>query len=342
MTRQKLLIIRLRSIGDLVLTTPALEQIHKHYPDISIQYLAEEGIGDVLSTNEHIDNLILVKKGFIAQIKLLYFLLKTPFYMTVNLHGGPRSVFLTIISLAKKRVGEKTSSPLCALYTQVVKHIGSVKNTSHKYHSVENTMCLFEQAGFLMGDRLQWKQRLPLTNEMLAGAQKQLDNLGIKGGSSFIVMHAVVRGKNEWGLDKKRLLCDRLFSEGGISTLLLGGANDVAYLSQVKEGRGHVTILAGETSLMQSAAIMKISRGFVGLDSGPAHMAAALNIPVAVLFGTTNSTLWRPWGDTVRVFEKKNKTPLENAPHDKTGGLSSISVDEVYQWFSTNVVAIKE
>ncbi len=331
---QNLLIVRLRSIGDMVLTTPVLEQIHKYYPDIRIHYLAEEGMGDVLSSNQHIANLVIVKKDIISQIKLFFWLIKTPFYMAINLHGGPRSVLLTLASFAKKRLGSKTGSPLCRFYTQIIQHPQEFTGIEKKYHSVERVMSAFEQAGFIVGKQNQWRQHLPIDNQLLAKSKTIVKELGVQ--TNFVVMHAVVRGQNEWGMDNKRQLCRLLYDKLGLEVLLLGASNDVDYLQQISQGCEYIKIIAGKTNLMQTAGIMSISVGFVGLDSGPAHMAAALNLPVAVLFGSTYSYLWRPWGKNVKVFEKKNDDNTNGS--DSSCGLTDITVTEVFDWLSSNLL----
>lgn len=304
-TTSNLLVVRLRSIGDVILTTPCLEAVKKRYPDIRISYLVEAACAPVLEGNPHIDNLLILRKDWRSQVAIFWHLLTTRYYMAINLHGGPRSILLTLAAFARKRLGTRTGSPLCRFYTQIIKHPRDFTGVDRKYHMVERNLSAFEQAGFDVGkERKEGDLHTYLfpTDDAVARAGTWIaENLGNK---PFAVIHMIKRSDdNQWDWDKAREVFKHLEEKHGLSAVLLGGPSDKEAMAALRAGNDNVHN-ACSLPLQVSVALMARAKLFFGIDSGPAHIAAAQNLPVVVLFGFTASYLWRPWGTDVTVIEK--------------------------------------
>jgi hypothetical protein len=102
---RKLLVTRLRFMGDVILTTPLLQSIREKYPAARITYLTEAAFAPLLSDHPAVDEVLILHKNFYKQIRLIFRLLRTRFDVAIDLFGNPRSALLTWLSGAKMRIG---------------------------------------------------------------------------------------------------------------------------------------------------------------------------------------------------------------------------------------------
>ena len=105
-----ILLVRLRLIGDVVFTTPAIRAIRRHYPDARITYIVEEEAAAVVRHNPHLDNVIVARSPHApgrlrADIALVRRLRRERYDLAIDFHGGPRSSLLTWLSGARTRIG---------------------------------------------------------------------------------------------------------------------------------------------------------------------------------------------------------------------------------------------
>src|SRR5689334_10647718 len=99
----KILLVRLRQIGDVVFTTPALRALRERFPDASISYLVEPAAAPVVQLNPNLDDVIVAPRrrglrGFAADLALGRALRQRRFDLAVDFHGGPRASLLTLLS----------------------------------------------------------------------------------------------------------------------------------------------------------------------------------------------------------------------------------------------------
>src|SRR5262245_35196620 len=106
----RILLVRLRLIGDVVFTTPAIRALRRHYPDAHITYLVEPSAAEVLRNNPHLNDVILAPrrrgaKRLLDDLSLARRLRRERFDLVIGLHGGPRAAWLTLASGAPMRIG---------------------------------------------------------------------------------------------------------------------------------------------------------------------------------------------------------------------------------------------
>jgi ADP-heptose:LPS heptosyltransferase len=122
----------------------------------------------------------------------------------------------------------------------------------------------------------------------------------------------------------------------GFATVFLGGKEDLEYIHKAVKILQHpYCITAGITNITQSAAILRRAKLFIGNDSGPAHLASAVNVPVIVLFSGVNlSEMWRPWGKNVFVIQNKPSCylcGLKECNQPKHICMDNITVEDVIE-----------
>ena len=105
-----ILLVRLRLIGDVVFTTPAIRAIRRHYPDARITYIVEEDAAAVVRHNPHLDEVIVAKSPrargrLLSDLALIRRLRRERYDLAIDFHGGPRSSLLTWLSGAPTRIG---------------------------------------------------------------------------------------------------------------------------------------------------------------------------------------------------------------------------------------------
>lgn len=120
----KILLVRLRLIGDVVFTTPVIAALRKHYPDAHLSYVVEPAAAPVLSGNPHLDDVIVVpRRRGVARVRddlaMARQLRRGHFDIAIDLHGGPRSAFFTWMSAAPRRIGYSIAGRRW-MYTDVV------------------------------------------------------------------------------------------------------------------------------------------------------------------------------------------------------------------------------
>lgn len=277
--RSRIAVIRLRSLGDCVLTTPALSLLKAYRPDLHVSVVAEPRFAGIFEDSADVDA-ILQKPGH-AQ-------------MVLNLHGGTRSMWLTATSGAKYGVGFGHHK-LSFLYTHKIPRAQEILGEERPVHTAEH----LASAMFWLG-----VPRTEIPRAKLVARRKP-------NYPPYAVIHPFASAPAKaWPQERFAALASNLQAQGLEPMILAGPADETAAFSQFQVFRN--APLAEVKNLMSGAAL------FVGNDSGPAHIAAAFGVPVAVLFGPSNPVTWAPWRTESRVLTSQ-------------GEIGKITLDEVLE-----------
>ncbi|MBM3783991.1 MAG: glycosyltransferase family 9 protein [Acidobacteria bacterium] len=263
----KVLIIRLRSLGDCVLTTPALHILKKARPDLRIAVMAEDRFADVFRGNPDV-NAVLPPHPAAAPIwkpKL-----------TINLHGGTRSLWLTAASLAGYRAGFGHFRGQ-AVYNVKMPRAQEVLGEERPVHTAEH----LASGMFSLGAR-----RIEIPRARLFAPV-------VPGERPYAVLHALASSPEKAWPAERFLAIARSLKH--CEPVFLGGPGDD--LSPFSEFRTVVN-----NSLLDSMVLIQSASLFIGNDSGPAHIAAAFNVPLVVLFGASDPVTWAPWRVDARTL----------------------------------------
>jgi ADP-heptose:LPS heptosyltransferase len=253
-------IIRLRSLGDCVLTTPALAILKAYRPDLRIGVVVEDRFRAIFETNPDVADVFgpgitdIVKHGS---------------ELCLNLHGGTRSAMLTVASLARVRAGFGHYR-LPGVYNVLIPRAQEILGEERTVHTAEH----LASAIFYLGAPI---CEIPRAKLFAVPPDRR----------PYAVLHPFAsREDKTWPAERfvevARCLRDRF------EPVFIAGPNDET--NPFREFEIVANALLGRVMSLISGADL-----FVGNDSGPAHIAAAFGIPTTVLFGASDPAIWGPW-----------------------------------------------
>jgi ADP-heptose:LPS heptosyltransferase len=322
----KILIVRLRSLGDLVLETPVIAALHDWRPDLQISVLAEPRFAAVFEGNPAVSDLILTG-GFLETAQKLR---RHRFPVAFNQHGGPRSALLTAASGARTRVGWK-GFQFSSLYNVQVPDAKEFYGTP-AVHGVEHRISQFYWTGLPRGP-IPRAQVFPQP-EAVASVGHALAQKGIAAGAPYAVLQPGARlPRMRWPAAKFAELARWLRDERGIASVVNLAGGDAEVAADVRREMRNAAVVLDALSLRELIALIAGAKLFVGNDSGPAHLAAASACPAVIIYGPTNPAQWHPWQTEYRAIhtdatfdpQRGDKSMAESEPR----GIDAITLEEV-------------
>ena len=260
-------IVRLRSMGDCILTTPAIEILKNARPDLEIGVVVENRFRAIFEGNPAISTILDPAVGAIMRWRPA---------LCLNLHGGRRSMFLTAASRAPVRAGF-AHHRASFVYNLPIPRAQEILAEERPVHTAEH----LASAMFYLGCPMQ-----EIPRARLYAAPRQ-------ASSPYAVFHPIATAEYKtWPADGFVEVAQHLRAATGLEPVCIGGSTDD--LSPFHSFRTFAGApLADVVSLIAGASM------FFGNDSGPAHIAAAFDIPLVVLYGRMeHSITWAPWRAT--------------------------------------------
>jgi len=298
---RKVLLVRLRSIGDTVLATPSVFALKRFLPNVTVDILVEDWVAPLLKDHPHVDNVIVLERGgFMTRARVARELRAANYDVVYNLHGGTTATFLTRATGARHRVGFKSYQ-----YAQLHNHQAPSPLMlwgQQKTHSVEQQLALLGWTGVPVTDRP--RTQLGISDESRTIVQKLLADSGLKDRKIALIHPAAAFATKQWATEHFARVADFL-SDRGFAPVAIAATNERALLEKLC-GEAAVKITTFDLSLPEVTALAAHSQLFVGNDSGIAHIAAAVGTPTVVIFGSSNIAHWRPWNSAPAevVFEE--------------------------------------
>jgi len=290
-TVERVLVVRLRSIGDTVLSTPSLYALKRFLPHAATDILVEDWVAPVLEGHPHVDNIITVDKGRTSsRIEIARRLRANHYDVVYNLHGGTTATLLTRATGAKYRVGYETYQ-----YARLHNHLSQSSSFlwgREKTHSVEQQLALLGWTGVPVSDRP--RTHLAVTESASGAVASRLQNAGLEG-VPFVALHpAAAFATKQWSAEKFGQVAQGL-SDLGLPVVVITTPAQTETVEELKLHTSAPVVSFSDLSLPEITAVLARARLFVGNDSGIAHMAAAVETPAVVIFGSSNAAHWRPW-----------------------------------------------
>ncbi len=294
---ENILVIKLRYIGDVLLTTPLLRILRVNFPHARITVLVNSGTETILQNNPCVDHVTVLPRGNVfEQMQFLRSIRSCRYDCVIDLSDGDRSAIITAISGAPTKIG----------FNHECRWRGKVYSWSlnGKYGAM-HMLDYHAQALIPLGIEPQaGALELHVSDEECQAAEEILAKHGLMG-KKWVMLHPAARyWFKAWPAERFAALGDALVGEG-LQVVLIGSGNERRVADEVMRVAQQTFVsLVGITSLRDLAALMKHCSVFVGNDAGPMHMANALNVPVVALFGPTNPEIWGPSGPAVKVIYK--------------------------------------
>jgi ADP-heptose:LPS heptosyltransferase len=266
----RIAVIRLRSLGDCVLTTPALALLKSHRPDLRIGVVVEKRFAAVFENSPDVDDILTPAASAVAKWRPR---------MALNFHGGTRSMWLAAASRAEITAGFAHHA-YSFLYTAKIPRAQEILGEERRVHTAEH----MASAMFWMG--------VPRTG--IPRARLTAGKPGLAG--AYTVFHPFASSPEKtWPAESFLAVAEHLRERAGLDPVFLAGPED-------NSGAFAGFNVYRNAPLDQVISIVAGAQLFIGNDSGPAHIAAAFGVPVVALFGPSDPANWAPWRTESQVL----------------------------------------
>jgi lipopolysaccharide heptosyltransferase II len=289
---RRVLVVRLRSIGDTVLATPSLHALRRFLPHARIDVLLEDWVAPLLEGSVDVDRIVTIKReSTLARLRVARELHAARYDVAFNLHGGSTATFLTRATGATHRVGYRdyryhflhtdTAPPAAALWQRA------------KTHSAEQQLALLGWTGVPVSDRP--PTRLVVTERAASGVAEKLRRAKFDAAQPFALIHPAAAFESKtWDVRRFARVVDYL-RERGLASVAVAAPHETEIVGALEREAGARVVALADLELPEVTALAQRARLFVGNDSGIAHIASAVGVASVVVFGSSNVAHWRPW-----------------------------------------------
>lgn len=328
-TIRKILVMKFRHIGDVLLTTPVFESLRTHLPHAEIHALVNSGTEEMLTLNPFIDRVITYNrdikrlpppKRLPEELRFLRFIRSQSYDLTIDLTGGDRPAVISLFSGAQNRIGVdprgKGFPGKRWIYT-------ASKTVDYETHIVLQNLSVLEPLGII-------PEKTDLLFVIPEDAEGRVMEILTENGYDRSAPLVHIHPTSRWFFK-----CWSPSFMGSIIVWLLNKGVQVAITSSAEERerrmikdilnrvttaketlRKKVFNLSGMLNLKELGAVSKEADLFFGIDSAPMHIAAAVGTPVVALFGPTRAFNWGPWPRGAKGSPYQNKSGIQRGgPH---------------------------
>ena len=299
----RVLVVRLRSIGDTVLATPSLIALRRFLPAAQIDILLEDWVAPVLEGFDAVDNVLTVEKYAKSRLKIARQIRLNKYDVAFNLHGGTTSTFFVRASGANHRVGFANYR-----YSFLYNHLLSSPLDFWKQeftHSAEQQLALLGFVGVPVEDKP--KSLLKVTKTAENSVEEKLAKSKIQNPKSKIaLLHPVAAFDTKQWATKNFARVAEFLQKKGLQSVAIATKKEREVLKNLRQSSTVPILTFDDLTLPEITALASRAKIFVGNDSGIAHIAAAVQTPNVVIFGSSNINHWRPWTNARHeiVYEK--------------------------------------
>ena len=314
---ERVLCIKLKHIGDVLLMTPPIRAMRRAWPACRIAALVPRGVEGVLQGNPDLEAILTHdrKAGLAGAWRTLRAVRGYAPELVLEMGEGDREAIMGWLSGARVRVGYtpgRSGRWRRALLSRSVPWNGD-------QHMVETNLDLVRACGI---DATGCRPVLAVQPEARARMAGRLAAAGLAPGQPLVVIHAVSRWLFKAWPEAGCATVLAHLARGGIALAVTSGPEPremEAARRILSRAAAPAIDLVGRTSLAELAAVLERATLFLGVDSAPMHMAAALGVPVVALFGPSGEKSWGPWGEGHVVLT----SPYLCRPCGKDGCLGS-------------------
>lgn len=328
----RILIIRFSAIGDVVRTLPALHALRDAFPHAQIDWAIEKKSQDIILDHPALDAIHVFerpegfKKGVRAFLQFCKTLRANRYDVVLDFHGIFKSGFASRATRARERYAFAPPRGRELSYL-LANH--RVRLPSAMLNRVEENLLLCEAAGAPPG-ATDFFIALPEETEEAIDAYVQNE---FQSAKRIIAIHAPVdRPEKQWPLARYAELADMLLSDGRFEVLLTWGPGQKTCVQEISKKSHRNPHIAPETpGLKDYACLIRHCALFVGGDTGPMHIASAMDVPVVAIFGGTSPEKHQPYSKPCRVLYAGPPNLRHNLePAEAEGYLAAISSEHVY------------
>lgn len=294
---RKILIIKPSALGDIVHSLPLLRALKICFPGVPVHWVVAKGLDEFLRGHPMIEKLwIIDKSGWkkpsrfmqtLSELRQLANGLKSEQYdLTIDMQGLLRTGIISIFTKSIHRLGFKEAREGAPMF-----YTDRIEGSWENIHAVDRYMLFAEALGCkdagIEFPFAPFDENIPLIGSL---------------PSEYIIM-APSAGKeaNRWPAERFGQLAARL----DLPTVAISSKADIPVVDRlVRASDGKAISIAGKTGIMELAAVIRKARCLISNDTGPMHIAAALDVPVFAIFGPSNPVRTGPYGEIHTVIQK--------------------------------------
>jgi ADP-heptose:LPS heptosyltransferase len=325
------LFIRLRLLGDIIMSIPALLVFRQHRPETPIYYALEEPFADLADLLPELAGAYIVPSRMSLKVYNRWrrqchdWGIET----VIDLHSGPKSALLTRLTGCPTRIGYKTRNRNWA-YTA----LSESRSQDHQVlHSVVNQISMLEQIGIKAERIPDYRLKIPV-HELLLPPGFPENTLSKE---TAVAIHVGAGNPfRYWGDRPYGELLDKLV-RAGVTCHLLGSTSDEADRSRIWAARapGAVYDWVGRLTIPQTLALIGRSRCYFGPDSGPLHLASLSDTPIVCIYGPNIPAISGPWRKEKVTILESNLTcrpcSQRECRYDTIRCMEVINAESVFQ-----------
>ncbi|MCY4403386.1 MAG: lipopolysaccharide heptosyltransferase II [Candidatus Poribacteria bacterium] len=298
----KILIIRTDGIGDLLNSTPAIALLRQNYPSADITVLARPLNAPVLIGNPDVDKvLVFDRRGehqkLSEQIHFMRYLRKEKFDLVVAMQTASLSHLFAFLSGGTYRLGRFQKR-----FKSTLTHAWRGRYRKGETHEVDRNLDLVR---LICQGESERKLVFNLQPDEIKRAETHIASLGINTDTFLIGIHPGGSSFDKrWPERQYAELADRLVQQYNANILLLRGPNEAELTHKIQQEMQSDSIVYAPETIRDLGAVLYCCDLFVCNDSGPMHLAAALDIPTIAIFGPTDHVAWHPMSENATVVRR--------------------------------------
>lgn len=298
----KILVIRVDGIGDLLNSTPAISLLRENYPAAEITVLAQPLNAPVLMGNPGVDRVLTFARdgehrGLKARLRFYRALRRERFQLVVAMQTGMWPHLIAFLSGAPYRLGRYQKR-----FRSTLTHAWHGKYPKGETHEVDRNLELVRLICEGEGRR---KLKFHLLPNEVADAKAQLTSYGISADTFLIGIHPGGSSFDKrWPEKQYAELADRLVQQYNATILLLRGPEEEALTYNIQQAMQFPAIVHAPETIRELGALLSCCNLVVCNDSGPMHLAAALDVPMVAVFGPTDHIAWHPLSENAAIVRR--------------------------------------
>ncbi|NPA53715.1 MAG: lipopolysaccharide heptosyltransferase II [Aquificae bacterium] len=271
----KILVWQTAFLGDLILTTPLIASIKRHFPESKIDIITKPFGKDVLKYNPYINQIIVFDKKKDSNIKLIKRIKKEKYNLAISPHRSHRASYSLFLSGIKERIGFDKAG-FSFLYTKTIPH------RFDGTHEIDRNLSLLKALENYSEEKLVKNPEIFLDQK----EEKAFRSFGLEEKNYVLIAPGSKWETKRWTIEGFSKVIDILSEKEKV--VLIGGKEDLEYGNEIlKNVQKPVLNLIGKTSLRESFSLIKHAKALISNDSAPVHMAVAFNTPVVDIYGPT-------------------------------------------------------
>jgi predicted lipopolysaccharide heptosyltransferase III len=322
----KILLLQLKRIGDLVLTTPAIATLRASFPEAKLTLVVSSECAELLPAVTNVDSVLMARRN-LRDIALFFSTAARRFDYCIDFTRNDRSASLALLSGAPRRVVSyrvrQQSKTRARAYTDFI----DVR--MRDMHTIDYNLALLEPLGARDASTAPHLDLPKFAYEKVDALRREWNVT-----KPYVVLHpGSARKEKLWEPGRWAEVIESFGRSNGINLVLTSGPSpdEQAHIAAIKsKTQQQIVDLSGKTDLLTLAALIEQARLLVTVDSAPVHLAAATRTPQVILFGPTNPFHWRPRESPAVILQGDSVAPLtEFSPVRPRLAMSQISTQTV-------------